>query len=114
MSDGIYAVGDGKLYPVMKGDFSKEVAYLCLSQTFIAKANVNVIFSFDFSNKGCRDYRGALLEAGALGELLYLAAESMGLGACGIGAFYDFDLKRFLSLPEFEYPIYVVSVGMVE
>jgi SagB-type dehydrogenase family enzyme len=114
VSDGIYAVGDGKLYPVMKGDFSKEVAYLCLSQTFIAKANVNVIFSFDFSNKGCRDYRGALLEAGALGELLYLAAESMGLGACGIGAFYDFDLKRFLSLPEFEYPIYVVSVGMVE
>ncbi|TCK05270.1 SagB/ThcOx family dehydrogenase [Phorcysia thermohydrogeniphila] len=114
VADGIYAVGDGELYPVMKGDFSREVAYLCLAQGFIARANVNVIFTFDFSGKGCRDYRGALMEAGALGELLYLAAESLGLGVCGIGAFYDFDLKRFLSLPEFEYPVYVVSVGIVK
>ncbi|RUM43941.1 MAG: hypothetical protein DSY35_02765 [Desulfurobacterium sp.] len=114
VKDGIYTVKEGELRPVMEGDFSGEVAYLCLSQAFIAMANVNVIFTYDFAGKENREYRGALLEAGALGELLYLSAESMGLGACGVGAFYDFDLKKFLSLSEFEFPIYVVSVGIVD
>jgi nitroreductase len=98
----------------MKGDFSTKLAYLCLGQNFVSRANVNVIFTHDFKEKNCRDYRGALMEAGALGELLYLSAESIGLGACGIGAFYDFDLHRFLRLPKTELPVYIVSAGILD
>ncbi len=112
--DGIYAVGEGKLYPIMKGDFSTKLAYLCLGQNFVSLANVNVIFTHNFKEKNCRDYRGALMEAGALGELLYLSAESIGLGACGIGAFYDSDLHRFLELPTTELPVYIVSAGTLD
>lgn len=36
-----------------------------------------------------RGYRHALLEAGLVGERWYLQAEAAGLGACGVGAFFD-------------------------
>ncbi len=111
LSDGIYTVKDGQLVMVYGGDYSREMAFLCLGQGFVAYANVNVVFTYSFENPGCRRYRGAVMEAGALGENLYLSAESMGLGACGIGAFYDFDLQGFLSLDGGELPLYVVSVG---
>ena len=37
-------------------------------------------------------------EAGAIGHSLYLAAEALGLGATGIGAFYDDEVHRHLNL----------------
>jgi nitroreductase len=47
---------------------------------------------------GERGYRDVHVEAGAIGQRLYLAAESLGLGATGIGAFYDEDVHRYLML----------------
>ena len=38
---------------------------------------------------GDRGYRYVHFGAGAIGQRLYLAAEALGLGATGIGAFYD-------------------------
>ncbi len=114
LPDGIYTVSDGELVLYREGDFGKEVSALCLSQRFVAFTNFNVIFTLDFEeNPTCRDYRGALLEAGALGENLYLSSESLNHGACGIGAFYDFDLQAFLGLKRTEFPVYVVSVGVL-
>ncbi|WP_457679815.1 SagB/ThcOx family dehydrogenase [Thermovibrio sp.] len=112
--DGIYKVEGGSLLLLAEGDFGREVSYLSLGQRFVALANFNAIFTLDFEkNPKCRDYRGALLEAGALGENLYLAAESLGHGACGIGAFYDFELQSFLGLRRTEFPVYIVSVGVL-
>ncbi|SMO36892.1 SagB-type dehydrogenase domain-containing protein [Balnearium lithotrophicum] len=109
--DGVYTVVDGSLTLVERGNFGREMAYLCLGQSFVSRANMNVVFTYRFSDGNCRDYRGALIEAGALGENLYLSSESLNLGACGIGAFYDFELQRFLNLESNELPVYVVSVG---
>ena len=36
-----------------------------------------------------RGYRHAFIEAGLVGERLYLAAGARGLGVCAVGAFYD-------------------------
>ena len=112
LQSGIYTPSNGRLELVQAGDFGPYVSYLCLSQRFVAYANVNVVFTYSFGGT-CRDYRGALLEAGALGENLYLAAEAFGCGACGIGAFYDLELQAFLGLPPEELPVYVVSVGVL-
>ncbi|GAB6076697.1 nitroreductase family protein [Desulfurobacterium crinifex] len=54
------------------------------------------------------------MEAGALGEFLYLSSESLNLGACGKGAFYDFELQNFLGLSKTELPIHIVSAGICE
>ena len=47
---------------------------------------------------GDRGYRYVHFEAGAIGHRLYLAAEALGLGATGIGAFFDEDVHRYLNL----------------
>jgi SagB-type dehydrogenase family enzyme len=47
---------------------------------------------------GDRGYRYVHFEAGAIGHRLYLAAEALGLGATGIGAFYDDEVHRYLDV----------------
>ena len=45
-----------------------------------------------------RLYRDLLLEAGAIGQRLYLAAEAAGLAARNLAAFVDDDLNRLVGL----------------
>jgi SagB-type dehydrogenase family enzyme len=59
-----------------------------------------------------RTYRYITLEAGHIGQNLYLAAASLGLGACAVGAFLDDDLNELLGLDgRKEAVLYVISVG---
>jgi SagB-type dehydrogenase family enzyme len=59
-----------------------------------------------------RTYRYGLLEAGHLGQNLYLAATSMGLGACAIGAFMDDDINRMLGVDGVEEAaVYMLALG---
>ena len=62
----------------------------------------------DHSDRG---YRYVHFEAGAIGHRLYLAAEALGLGATGIGAFYDVEVHRYLKLPPQEQVIYHFAIG---
>jgi nitroreductase len=55
-----------------------------------------------------------MLEAGRMGEMLYLSAASMGIGCCGIGAFYDEEARRFLELGATSRLLYLVAVGPVK
>ena len=52
-----------------------------------------------------------LMEAGHIGQNLYLAATSMGLGACAVGAFLDDDLNDLLGLDGEEEAALVVIAG---
>ncbi|KPF61026.1 hypothetical protein D621_01305 [beta proteobacterium AAP51] len=45
-----------------------------------------------------RGYRHAFIEAGLLGERLYLQAQALGLGACAVGAFYDDEAAALLGV----------------
>ena len=50
--------------------------------------------------------------AGAIGHRLYLAAEALGLGATGIGAFYDEEVHRYLNLtPKQGQAVYHFAIG---
>ena len=61
-----------------------------------------------------RTYRYVMLEAGHVGQNLYLSAASMGLGACAVGAFLDDDLNNLLGLDgEQEAALYLITVGNV-
>ena len=61
---------------------------------------------------GDRGYRYVHFEAGAIGHRLYLAAEALGLGATGIGAFYDEEVHRYLNLePGQGQVIYHFAIG---
>lgn len=61
---------------------------------------------------GERGFRYMHLDAGHVCQNLYLAAESIGAGACAIGAFEDDEVNRLLGLESPErFAIYIATVG---
>jgi len=57
-------------------------------------------------------YRAAFINAGRVGQRLYIAAESLGLRATGIGAFFDDQVHRYLDIDtETEQVVYHFAIG---
>ena len=86
---------------VLSGLLTEEMAHICLDQIWLSNCSCHFLFLADLptleAQYGPRSYRYAMLETGRLGQLLYLAAESIGFGCCGIGAFYDSEAREFLN-----------------
>ncbi len=104
------------LKPIKTGDQRVMAAGLSLGQALAGNACVafSMIADLDRATRiyGDRGYRYAHFEAGAIGHRLYLAAEALGLGATGIGAFYDDEVHRYLNLtPEQGQVVYHFAIG---
>ncbi len=91
-----------ELERIGSGDQRVPAAGLSLGQDLAGNACVafSMIGDLDRAARAYADrgYRYVHFEAGALGHRLYLAAEALGLGATGIGAFYDEEVHRYLRL----------------
>jgi len=91
-----------ELEQIRSGDQRVAAAGLSLGQDLAGNACVAFSMIGDLERAaglhGDRGYRYAHFEAGAIGHRLYLAAEALGLGATGIGAFYDDEVHRYLNL----------------
>jgi SagB-type dehydrogenase family enzyme len=60
-----------------------------------------------------RGYRHAFLEAGLIGERIYLEAGARGLGACAVGAFYDAQAAALIGVdPAREWPVHFAALGI--
>lgn len=84
------------------GDQRLSAAALSLSQDLAGNSCVTFSMIADLpavaARFGNRGYRYAFFEAGAIGQHLYLTAESLGFQATGIGAFFDDAVHRHLNL----------------
>jgi SagB-type dehydrogenase family enzyme len=102
---------------VSRGNFAEDIAHCCLSQIWLQHSALHFLFltNLDLLERtwGPRGYRYALLEAGRLGQRLYLAATAMKLGCCGIGAFYDSEAGRLFGLNDDSALLYLVAIGPV-
>jgi SagB-type dehydrogenase family enzyme len=91
-----------ELEQIQSGDQRVAAAGLSLGQQLAGNACVTFSMIGDLDGAariyGDRGYRYVHFEAGAIGHRLYLAAEALGLGATGIGAFYDDEVHRHLNL----------------
>ena len=64
------------------------------------------------SRLGDRRYRDALMEAGAIAERIYLAAEAVGMAARNLAAFRDTNLNALLGLdPDREAVLHLTALG---
>jgi SagB-type dehydrogenase family enzyme len=113
-----YAVKDHALEPLRADDLRGEIVSHGLMQEFLGQANLVLVFTAIFQRLRWkyqeRSYRYALIEAGHLGQNAYLAATSMGMGACAVGAFLDDNLNAMLGIDgQNEAAIYTLSVGKV-
>lgn len=96
-------------------DRRSQLGAACLDQLWVGSASLSLVLWADLASleaaAGPRAYRQALLAAGRVGQRLYLAARALGLGCCGVGAFYDQEVAAVASLPPQGQPLYVVSCG---
>jgi SagB-type dehydrogenase family enzyme len=60
-----------------------------------------------------RGYRHAFLEAGLVGERVYLEAGARGLGVCAVGAFYDDEAAALVGIdPAREWVVHFTALGI--
>ncbi len=105
-----------ELEQVKSGDQRVAAAGLSLGQDLAGNACVTFSMIGDLGRAahtyGDRGYRYPHFEAGAIGHRLYLAAETPGLGATGIGAFYDDEVHHHLNLiPKQGQVVYHFAIG---
>ena len=85
-------------------DVGRSLSRACLNQRFIESAAVNVVLVADYGRTvrryGERGRRYVHMEAGHVGQNLYLQAEALGLGTVAVGAFEDDDVRRILGIRE--------------
>lgn len=119
--DGLYRYEpDGhKLKLTRAGDLRSSLSRAALGQPFIAQAPVDIIITADYQRTtrryGKRGIRYVHIEVGHVAENIQLQAVSLGLGSVSVGAFTsDEEVKRVLSLPEEEVPLYIIPVGHAE
>ncbi len=101
-----------------EGFMIDQMARICLDQAWLAYSALHVVFLSNLEILenwwGPRGYRYAMLNAGRLGQRLYLGATSMGLGCCGIGAFFDDEAGQLLGTNQATRLLYLVAVGPVK
>jgi SagB-type dehydrogenase family enzyme len=100
---------------ISKGDRRKEIASVSLFQMWMAKAPVLFIITAEYrritGKYGERGIRYALIEAGHVGQNLFLQAEALGLGAGIVGAFNDLEVSKVGGLPSKHEPLLIMPVG---
>ncbi|MCB2191838.1 MAG: SagB/ThcOx family dehydrogenase [Deltaproteobacteria bacterium] len=113
-----YYPGEKALALLEPGDQRGAAARACLDQMWVGQAALSLVLWADPERlsavAGERGYRQAMLAAGRAGQRLYLAATALGLGCCGVGAFYDRELTSAAALPPGAWPLYLIAAGPVK
>lgn len=104
------------LHPV--DDITETVDKAMCGQKWAAKANVIFFWAMNAYRAewryGISAHRVALIDCGHIGQNLYLAATALGLGTCGVGAFFDRECSSLFGLDgEEEFMVYTAPVGTV-
>ena len=111
-----------QLQPVsaLGADARARVRAAALDQDVAGDAAVVFVLSIDRARLAAdpagaaRGYRHAFIEAGLVGERLYLAGQSLGLGVCGVGAFFDDEAAALAGIdPAGEWVVHLVAVGAI-
>jgi SagB-type dehydrogenase family enzyme len=111
-----YAIRDHALERLRSGDYRAAVVDQAIAQEFLGECGAVLFLTMIMQRMRPkyqdRSYRYGLLEAGHIGENAYLAATSMGLGACGVGAFMDDAINEMLGVDGVhEAAVYMLAVG---
>ncbi len=106
------------LKKVDKGDFRKAVALASLGQMWMAEAPVSLVITSEYDRikgkYGSRGQRYALIEAGHVGQNIFLQAGALGMAAGIVGAFDDNRVVKTLSLPDSHRPLLIMPVGYAQ
>jgi SagB-type dehydrogenase family enzyme len=111
-----YIVGAHALAPMRRGEIGPEVTRAAVGQRMCEHAACALIWSAvvprTTGRYGERGHRYVFLDAGHVGQNLYLAATALGLGACTIAAFDDDAMNRIVGVDgRIETVVYAAVAG---
>lgn len=100
---------------VTPGDKKEQLARASLHQMWMAKPPLTFVITSEYSRicskYGERGIRYAMMEAGHVGQNLFLQAEALGLKAGIVGAFEDKEVISILDIPKKHEPLLLMPVG---
>ena len=118
LAEGIYHydVRGHKLEVVRKGSFGEELAQAALGQGMLQEGAFAFVWTAIVARSKWkyreRAYRYIYMDAGHIGQNAYLAAESLGMGCCTVGAFLDDEVNSIMGVDgKNEIAVYLCSVG---
>lgn len=99
-----------------RGDVREELRDAAIEQDPVGNAPIDIVVcSADGRTTGKYGERGARryvpMEAGHVGENIYLQAESLGLSTVSVGAFGDEGVRELVGAPSSQRPLYIFPVG---
>jgi SagB-type dehydrogenase family enzyme len=117
VADGIYHYDahEHALEQRRLGVFHPQLAEMTLGQNMIRSANLVILIAAVAERTmwkyGQRGYRYVLLDAGHIGQNIYLVSVSLCLNAVAIGGFFDQEANALCGLPAGEEVIYILCAG---
>lgn len=113
-----YQAQNHGLTRIASQDLREDAARAALSQMWIAQAPAAFVITAEYervtSKYGKRGVRYAMIEAGHIGQNLFLQAEALGLKAGIVGAFHDRKLVDVLKIPHSHEPLLIMPVGYAD
>lgn len=110
-----YIPSDHRMEQVSTGDRKRPLAQASLHQMWMSKPPLNLVITSEYSRicskYGERGVRYAMMEAGHVGQNIFLQAESLGLKAGIVGAFEDKEVIHVLGIPKIHEPLLIMPVG---
>ncbi|RJQ86486.1 MAG: SagB/ThcOx family dehydrogenase [Desulfobacteraceae bacterium] len=110
-----YQPNDHRIVQTAALDQSDALARASLSQMWMAKAPLQLVITADFGRVtgkyGRRGIRYAHIEAGHIGQNIFLQAEALGLKAGIVGAFDDAEVKQIMGISGSCEPLLLMPVG---
>jgi len=118
LESGLYHLflPEWKLELLSAGNLGRTLAQAALGQGMMSKAAANFIWTAVIYRSAWkyeqRAYRYIYLDSGHICQNLYLACESLKLGCCAVGAFFDGDVNQLLGVDSNEETaVYLAAVG---
>lgn len=118
LQEGLYHLflPEWELEFLSAGKLGPGLAHAALGQTIMAESAVSFVWTAVIERSAWkyrqRAYRYIYLDAGHICQNLYLACESLGLGCCAVGAFFDEETNQLLGVDGTEETvIYMAATG---
>ncbi len=109
-----YGVRHHELEQIRTGDIRRQIAAAALGQAMCAAAPAVFVWTAIFARAkwkyGQRAYRYIYLDAGHVAENLVLAAVSLNLGSCQVGALFDDEVNKLIEVDGTEESVVYMSV----
>lgn len=113
-----YDVKEAQLILLKEGLWGSDLQYAGLGQEMLSEAGCVFIWTAIVERSKWkyreRAYRYIYMDAGHIGENLYLAATSLNLGCCTVGAFFDEEVDHLIGVDgKKEITVYLGAVGRI-